>query len=60
MSNPKPETGKGRRRSAKAPLTYRGVRLLATGRRTRFSLEEIRQAVEAAIAKNADALAGKT
>ena len=43
---------------ASAIRTYRGVRLQKTSGRGRFSLTKIREAVEAAVAKNADALAG--
>jgi hypothetical protein len=38
--------------------TYRGVKLQATTGATRFSLAQIKNAVEIAVAKNADALAG--
>lgn len=37
---------------------YRGVQLQMTSGRTRFSLAQIKKAVETAVAKNADALAG--
>jgi hypothetical protein len=47
-------------RPVKAGGHYRGVKLQATGGRTRFSLDQIRKAVEAAVVKNADALAGKS
>lgn len=43
---------------AKTPRVYRGVQLQTTSGRTRFSLAQIKKAVEAAVAKNADALAG--
>jgi hypothetical protein len=46
-------------RSFKAGRLYRGVKLQPTSGRTRFSLDQIRKAVEAAVVKNADALAGK-
>jgi hypothetical protein len=42
----------------KKPRTYRGVKLQVTTGRTRFSLAQIKKAVETAVAKNADALAG--
>lgn len=44
--------------TAPAIKTYRGVKLQKTGGQGRFSLMKIREAVEAAVAKNADALAG--
>jgi len=37
---------------------YRGVQLQRISGRTRFSLAQLKKAVEAAIAKHADALAG--
>lgn len=40
------------------PRTYRGVKLQVTAGRTRFSLAQIKKAVETAVAKNTDALAG--
>ena len=43
--------------TAPAIKTYRGVRLQKTSGQGRFSLKKIRDAVEAAVAKNADALA---
>ncbi len=42
----------------KTPRTYRGVKLQVTAGRTQFSLAQIRKAVETAVAKNADVLAG--
>lgn len=41
------------------PGAYRGVKLQVTTGRTRFSLAQIKKAVETAVAKNADALAGE-
>ena len=43
----------------KTGATYRGVRVQVTPGRTRFTLEQIKKAVEAAVVKNADALARK-
>jgi hypothetical protein len=37
---------------------YRGVQLQKTSGRTRFSLAQIKKAVETAVAKNVDALTG--
>ena len=45
------------RRVAKAGSTYRGVCVQATHGRSRFTLDQIKQAVEAAVKKNANALA---
>ena len=45
--------------SGKVGSTYRGVHLQATGGRSRFTLDQIKNAVEAAVVKNANALAGK-
>jgi len=56
MSLSKPEPPKARQRVALAGGTYRGVRLQVTGGETRFTFDQIRRAVEAAVAKNADAL----
>jgi hypothetical protein len=47
-------------RSGKVGSTYRGVRLQATDGRSRFTLDQIKKAVESALLKNADALAGRT
>lgn len=44
--------------TAPAIKTYRGVKLQKTSGQGRFSLTKIREAVEAAVAKNAKALAG--
>jgi len=60
MSGAKPKHAKIGRRPAKIRPTYRGVRLQAIGGRSRFTLDQIKQAVEAAVVKNADALARKT
>ncbi|MDB5430749.1 MAG: hypothetical protein JWP35_1865 [Caulobacter sp.] len=43
-------------RASKGKLTYRGVTLQHPATRSRFSIAEIRKAVESAIAENADAL----
>lgn len=59
MSTPAPKPTK-RARPVKAGALYRGVRLQPTGGRTRFSIDQIRRAVEAAVEKNADALASRT
>ena len=48
---------KKRDASPRAARTYRGVMLQKTTGQGRFSLQKIREAVEAAVAKNADALA---
>ena len=50
---------KTRHRSGKLGSTYRGVRLQATDGRSRFTLDQIKQAVEAALVKHADAPAGR-
>jgi hypothetical protein len=44
-------------RSSKVAATYPGVRLQPTGGPPQFAIDPIRRAVEAAIEKNADALA---
>lgn len=56
----KPSASKPRHSAAKAGSLYRGVRLQPTNGRSRFTLDRIKQAVEAAVVKHADALAGKT
>jgi hypothetical protein len=56
MNLSKTEPVKTSRRAVRAGGTYRGVRLQDTGGETRFTLEQIRRAVEAAVAKNADAI----
>jgi hypothetical protein len=45
------------RRATEAGSTYRGVRVQATNGRSRFTVDQIKQAVEAALARNANALA---
>ena len=45
------------RQAAKAATTYRGVRLPTPYGRSRFTLDQIIRAVDAALEKNADALA---
>ena len=55
-------TGANRQKAArprKTGVVYRGVRLQAIAGRSRFPLDQLEQAVKAAIEKNADALAGK-
>jgi hypothetical protein len=59
MSTPIPKLAKSAR-PVSAGAIYRGVRIQPTGGRTRFSIDQIRQAVEAAVEKNADALARGT
>jgi hypothetical protein len=58
MSTPAPKPVK-HASPVKVGAIYRGVRLQRTGGRTRFSIDQIRRAVEAAVEKNADALAGR-
>jgi hypothetical protein len=60
MSSPKPQPPNSGRRATRVGATYRGVRVQATGGQARFSIDQIKRAVEAAIEKNADALAGGT
>ena len=43
--------------AARKPLTYRGVQLQTPFARSQFTAEQIREAVEYAIAQNADAIA---
>ena len=50
---------KSLRPASAAPL-YRGVRLQKTAGRSKFTLAQIRKAVETAVSKNADALAGRS
>jgi hypothetical protein len=52
-----PKTG---HRNTKIGSTYRGVRVQSTDGQSRFTLDQIKQAVEAAVVKNADALARRT
>jgi hypothetical protein len=59
MSPSKTKLAKTGRSSVKAGATYRGVKVQATRGRTRFTLDQIKKAVEAAVVKNADALARK-
>ena len=48
-----------KRPSPSGKPVYRGVTLqMAAGGRTRFSLAQLKKAVETAVAKNADALSG--
>lgn len=60
IARTKPASPKTGGRPAKTTRTYRGVRLQVTVGRSRFSIQQIKQAVEAAVVKNADALAGRT
>jgi hypothetical protein len=60
MSTSKPRPAKSAPRPLKGGATYRGVRVKTTGGQTRFSVDQIRQAVAAAIEKNAGALARRT
>ncbi len=55
LSAPKPG-----RPSNKTIAKYRGVRLQATSGPSRFTFDRIKNAVEAALEKNAHALAGRT
>jgi len=48
------------RRPSKAAVTYRGIVLQPTPEPKRFTREQLKKAVEAAIAKNADFFAGRT
>jgi hypothetical protein len=59
MSTPAPKPPK-RPRPPKLGATYRGVALQATGGSSRYSIDQIRRAVKAAVEKNADALARRT
>ena len=59
MSPSKTKPAKRGRSLVKTGATYRGVKVQATPGRTRFTLEQIKKAVEAAVVKNADALARK-
>jgi hypothetical protein len=45
--------------TAKVGSTCRGVRVQSTDGKSRFTLDQIKQAVEAAVVKNADALASR-
>ena len=58
-SVPKSSAPKTGNRTVKGGATYRGVRLQKTEGRSRFTPEQIKHAVEAAVSKNADALAGR-
>lgn len=60
MSSQTPQASKSGRRPTRIGATYRGVRVQATGGQTRFSIDQIKRAVKAAIEKNADAVAGRT
>jgi hypothetical protein len=55
----KSSASKSGRRTAKAVPTYRGVVLQPTPGPTRFTHEQLEKAVDAAFAKNADALANR-
>ena len=60
MTAARPTPPKTGHRTAKIGSTYRGVPVQATDGRSRFTLDQIRQAVETAVMKNANALAGRT
>jgi hypothetical protein len=60
MRSAKPKPTRMKPGPVKSGATYRGVRLQATSGRSRFTLEQIEQAVEAAVVKNADALARRS
>jgi hypothetical protein len=62
MKAAKQTTPKTRRPTPELGPMYRGIRLqpYVGPRPSRFTREQIEQAVDAAILKNADALAGKT
>jgi hypothetical protein len=49
----------GNRPARPKTLPYRGVQIQNTSGRSRFSVDQIRKAVEAALMKNADAIAGR-
>jgi hypothetical protein len=59
MTAAKPSTPKTGHRTANLGSTYRGVRVQVTEGRSRFTLDQIKRAVETAVVKNANALAGK-
>jgi hypothetical protein len=56
----KSSASKTRRRTAEPAATYRGIVIQPTPGPTRFTREQLKNAVEKAIAKNADFLAGGT
>ena len=58
-TNAKPSAPKTGHRIPGSGSTYRGVRVQATYGKSRLTLKQIKQAVEAALVKNADALAGR-
>jgi hypothetical protein len=60
MGSPSPPAPSRGRRSTRVGGTYRSVRVQATGGQARFSIDQIKRAMEAAIEKNADAIAGRT
>jgi hypothetical protein len=60
MTATKPSMPNTGHRAAKVGSTYRGVRVQATDGQSRFTLDQIKRAVEAAVVKNADALARST
>jgi len=57
--SPKTSSAKAGDRKAKSGATYRGVRIQGTAGPARFTLDQIRHAVDAAVSKNADALDGR-
>lgn len=60
MKAAKQPAPKTRRPTAEVGAMYRGIRLQPYDGPSHFTREQIIQAVEAAILKNADAIAGKT
>jgi len=59
MSAAKHKPTKFAQRPAKKGMVYRGVHVQVPAGRSRFTLNQLKRAVEAAIVKNADALSGK-
>jgi hypothetical protein len=59
MTAAESSTSKTGHRAAKVGATYRGVRVQVTDGQSRFTLDQIKRAVETAVVKNANALAGK-
>jgi hypothetical protein len=56
----KSSASKTGRRATEPVATYRGIVIQPTPGPTRFTREQLKKAVETAIAKNADFLAGRT
>ncbi len=59
MPAAKHKTSKVMPRPAKTGVLYRGVHVQTPAGRSRFTLSQLKRAIEAAIVKNADALSGK-